>query len=103
MAKQIILYNLADHVTDEQYKDYVVNEKGPLLDGLAGVKKFEMVKITGSMKGEIPFKYVGILHIEDLDEFNQKGATSKEFQDFAAKWSTMVQPDFHSLMGEEIY
>jgi hypothetical protein len=29
MAKQIILYNLADHVTDEQYKEYVVNEKGP--------------------------------------------------------------------------
>ena len=103
MAKQIILYNLADHVTDEMYKDYVVNEKGPLLDGLPGVKKFEMVKITSSMKGEIPFRYVGILHIEDLDEFNQKAAPSKEFQDFAAKWSTMVQQDFHSLMGEEIY
>ena len=60
MAKQIILYNLAEHVTDEQYKDYVVNEKGPLLDGLPGVKKFELVKITGSMQGEIPFKYIGI-------------------------------------------
>ena len=103
MAKQIILYNLADHVTDEQYKDYVVNEKGPLLDGLPGVKKFEMVKITGSMKGEIPFKYVGILHIEDPVAFNEKAAPSKEFQDFVAKWSTMVNPDFHSLMGEEIY
>ena len=54
MAKQIILYNLAEHVTDEQYKEYVVNEKGPLLDNLPGAKKFEMVKITGSMKGEIP-------------------------------------------------
>lgn len=103
MAKQIILYNLADHVTDEQYRDYVVNEKGPLLDGLPGVKKFEMVKITGSMKGEIPFRYVGILHIENLDEFNHKAAPSKAFQDFVAKWSTMVQQDFHSLMGEEIY
>ena len=103
MAKQIILYNLADHVTDEQYKDYVVNEKGPLLDSLPGVKKFEMVKITGSMKGEIPYKYVGILHIKDLDEFNKKAVPSKKFQDFVAKWSTMVKPDFHSLMGEEIY
>ena len=54
MAKQIILYNLAEHVTDEQYKEYVVNEKGPLLDNLPGAKKFEMVKKTGSMKGEIP-------------------------------------------------
>jgi uncharacterized protein (TIGR02118 family) len=103
MAKQIILYNLAPHVTDEQYKEYVDNEKGPLLDGLPGVRKFELVKITGSMKGEIPYKYVGIMHIDDPAEFSQKAAPSKEFQDFAAKWSTMVQPDFQTLMGEEIY
>jgi len=103
MAKQIILYNLAPHVTDEQYKEYVVNEKGPLLDSLSAVKKFEMVKITGSMKGDIPYKYVGILHVKDIDEFNRTDAPSKKFQDFAAKWSTMVQPDFQTLVGEEIY
>jgi hypothetical protein len=103
MAKQIIIYNLADHVTDEQYKDYVVNEKGPLLDGLPGVRKFEMVKITGSMKGEIPYRYVGILHIEDMEKFTREAMPSKAFQDFGAKWSTMVKPDFHTLMGEEIY
>jgi hypothetical protein len=103
MAKQIILYNLADHVTDKQYKEYVVNEKGPLLDSLPGVKKFEMVKITGSQKGDIPYKYVGIMHISDMQKFMQEAAPSKKFQDFAAKWSTMVKPDFHTLMGEEIY
>jgi uncharacterized protein (TIGR02118 family) len=103
MAKQIILYNLAPHVTDEQYKEYVESEKGPLLDGLPGVKKFELVKITGSMKGEIPYKYVGIMHIEDMKEFGEKAAPSKEFQDFAAKWSTMVDPAFHTLTGEEVY
>ena len=103
MAKQIILYNLADHVTDEQYKEYVVNEKGPLLDSLPGAKKFEMVKITGSMKGEIPYKYVGIMHIDDMDLFNREAAPSKKFQDFSAKWSTMVKPDFQTLIGEEIY
>ena len=26
MSKQIILYNLAPHVTDEQYKEYVKKE-----------------------------------------------------------------------------
>ena len=103
MAKQIILYNLAEHVTDEQYKEYVVNEKGPLLDGLPGVEKFELVKITGSMKGEIPYNYIGIMHIRDPGLFGQEAAPSKEFQDFAAKWSTMVQPDFQTLTGEEIY
>lgn len=103
MAKQIILYNLAEHVTDEQYKEYALNEKGPLLDGLPGVEKFELVKITSSMKGEIPYKYVGIMHIKDPGLFGREAAPSKEFQDFAAKWSTMVQPDFHTLTGEEIY
>ncbi len=103
MAKEIILYNLAPHVTDEQYKDYVVSEKGPLLESLPSVKKFELVKITGSMKGEIPYQYIGILHIKDLDKFTREDTPSKKFQDFAAKWSTMVSPDFHSLIGEEIY
>ena len=69
MAKQIIMYNLADHVTDEQYKEYVVNEKGPLLDSMPGAKKFEMVKITGSMSGDVPYRYVGIMHIEDMEKF----------------------------------
>ena len=34
MAKEIILYNLADNVTDAQYKDFVTKEKGPLLESL---------------------------------------------------------------------
>jgi hypothetical protein len=103
MAKQVILYNLADHVTDEQYKDYVLNEKGPLLNSLPGVEKFELIRINGSMKGEIPYTYIGIMHISDPAEFNQKALPSKEFQNFQAKWNTMVQPDFHGLMGDEVF
>jgi hypothetical protein len=102
MAKHIILYNLADHVTDEQYKEYVVNEKGPLLDSLESAKKFEMVKITGSQTGEIPYKYVGIMHLTSLEEFQKKDAPSQKFQDFAKKWITMVK-DPITLIGEEIY
>jgi hypothetical protein len=102
MAKEIILYNLAEHVSDEEYKDYVVKEKGPLLESLSSVKKFEMVKITGAATGEIPYKYVGILHVNSLDEFYQKDAPSQKFQDFLAKWRTMVA-NFHILAGEEIY
>ena len=103
MAKQIILYNLAPDVTDEQYKEYVLNEKGPLLDSFNSVKKFELVKINASMKGEIPYNYVGILHIDNMEEFQQKDAPSQKFQDFSAKWGTMVNPGFSSLLGEEIY
>ncbi len=102
MAKQIILYNLAENVTDEEYKDYVINEKGPLLESLPSIKKFEMVKITGSATGEIPYKYVGIVHLTSLNDFYQKDAPSQKFQDFMAKWTTKVS-NFHVLFGEEIY
>jgi hypothetical protein len=102
MAKEIILYNLAEHVTDEEYKEYVTKEKGPLLESLSSVKKFELVKITGAATGEIPYKYVGILHVNSLEEFYQKDAPSQKFQDFMKKWQTMVA-NFHILAGEEIY
>jgi len=57
MAKEIILYNLAEHVTDEEYPEYVTGEKGPFLDSLSSAEKFELVKITGPASGEIPYKY----------------------------------------------
>jgi hypothetical protein len=102
MAKEIILYNLAEHVTDEEYKDYVTKEKGPLLESLSSVKKFELVKITGAVSGEIPYKYVGILHLSSLESFYQKDAPSPKFNDFMKKWQLMVS-NYHILAGEEIY
>ncbi len=102
MAKQIILYNLAENVTDEQYQDFVKKEKGPLLDSLPGVKKFELVRIKGAQTGEVPYNYVGILHVNSLDEFNEKGATTQKFQDLMVKLQTMLK-DPHILYGEEVY
>ena len=102
MAKEIILYNLAEHVTDDEYKEYVTKEKGPLLESLSSAKRFELVRITRSATGEIPYQYVGILHLNSLDEFYQKDAPSQKFQDFLKKWQSMVA-DYHILAGEEIY
>ena len=102
MAKEIILYNLAEHVTDDEYKEYVTKEKGPLLESLSSAKKFELVRITKSATGEIPYQYVGILHLNSLDEFYQKDAPSQKFQDFLKKWQSMVA-DYHILAGEDIY
>ena len=102
MAKEIILYNLAKNITDDEYLEFVTKEKGPLLESLSSVKKFELVKITGAATGEIPFKYVGILHLKSLDEFYQKDAPSQKFQDFLKKWQPMTS-GFHILFGEEIY
>jgi hypothetical protein len=37
MAKETLLYNLAEHVTDDEYKDYGIKETGPPLECLSSV------------------------------------------------------------------
>lgn len=102
MAKEIVLYNLAPHVTEEQYQDYADNVLGPLLSSLKTVTKFVLVKVSGSVSGEIPYRYIGIIDLSSLEEFHEKDQTSEAFQEFLAKWQTMVS-DFHIVFGEEIH
>ncbi|MBN2239493.1 MAG: hypothetical protein JW712_06950 [Dehalococcoidales bacterium] len=102
MAKQFILYKLADHVTDEEYEKYVVNEKGPLLDSLSSVKKFELVRTVDTPDGPAPYRYVGIMHITSMEDFAKNDAPSQAFQDFMARWQPMVS-EVQMLSGEEIY
>jgi hypothetical protein len=102
MGKEIVLYNLADNVTDEQYQDFVHKEKGPLLESLPSVTKYELVRIKGAKIGEVPYNYVGILHVNSLDEFYEKGATTEKFQGLMAKLQPMLK-DLHLLYGEEVY
>jgi uncharacterized protein (TIGR02118 family) len=102
MAKRIILYNLADNVTDEEFKEYVISDKGPLIDSLPSVKKYELVKITASASGEIPYKYCGIVHVTSIEEFNEKAAKTPEYQAFLKKFGPMAK-DIQMLSGEEIY
>ena len=102
MVEQIILYNLADNVTDEEYKNYVVNEKGPLIESLSTVTKYELFKVTKSETGELPYKYVGIAHLTSLEEFNEKDAPSEKFQGFLKKWVPMTS-GFHILDADRVY
>lgn len=102
MAEEIILYNLAKNMTDKEYLNYVTKEKGPLMESFSAVKKYELFKITKAAMGEIPYKYVGIMHITNLDEFYKKDAPSAKFQDFLKKWQPMTS-GFHLLTAEKIY
>jgi hypothetical protein len=102
MAEEIILYNLADNVSEEAYLDYVTKEKGPLMDSFSAVKKYELFKVVHSATGEIPYKYIGIMHISNIEEFQQKNAPSPAFQEFLKKWQPMTK-GFHLLSAEKIY
>ena len=102
MAKRIILYNLAEHVTDAQFKKYVTGEKGPLISSLPSVNKYELVKLSGAAGGKSPYSYAGIVHMTSVAEFDQKAAKTQKYQDFLKKFLPMVK-DLLILTGEEIY
>lgn len=102
MAKEIILYNLKDSVTDEEYKTYCEQKKGPFLSSLPSCKNFTLVKIIASKKGLVPYKYVGILDATSTADW-QKDTQSEDFQKFLQEWVPKVKDDFQILMGEEVY
>jgi hypothetical protein len=102
MEKQIVLYNLAKHMTGEKYKEYVLNDKGPLMESLSTVKKYELVKITQSDAGKIPYQYVGIVNVSSLSQFAQNDAPTQKFQDFLKKWQPAVT-DVLMLSGIQVY
>lgn len=101
MSKEIILYNLAEHVTDEQYAQYTKEKKGPLLMKLPSIKKFTLVRITGSLKGVIPYKYMGITDVTSHEEYARDTSTP-EFGAFLQEWTAMVS-EFHILSGDEVF
>lgn len=114
MAKEIILYNLKDTVTDEEYKKWCEDYKGPLLLNLGATKSFTLVKMLGGIKGNgqkgnppeeaaSPYKYIGIMDLSSLQEW-KKDSESKAFkEEFFPQWFSKWVADFYVLGGEEVY
>ncbi len=102
MAKEIILYNLKPDVTDEEFKEYVDTEKGPYIDSLPSVEKYELVKITESRSGVIPFKYVGIVHLKSLDDFKNKDTQTDAYREFSKKMASLTS-EIHVTFGDQIH
>jgi hypothetical protein len=114
MAKQIILYNLKDSVTEEDYVKWCESFKGPFLLGLNGARSFTLVKMMGGMKGNgqegiapaptaSPYKYIGIFDLNSLEDMD-RAREKKEFaEEFFSRWYSDWVADFYTLGGEEIY
>jgi len=102
MAKEIILYNLAPDVTDEQFKEYVDTEKGPYIDSLPSVDKYELVRIDESRSGEIPFRYVGIVHLNSLEGFKNRDTQTEAYRAFTEKMNRYTSV-IHVTFGEQIH
>ena len=114
MAKSIILYNLRDDVTEEAYKKWCQDYKGPLLLSFDSVNSFTLVSMLGGVKGngkagllpeetKPPFKYVGILDSSNLERWGKDRESKKYKDEFFPQWFSKWVADFYVLVGVEIY
>ena len=114
MAKEIILYNLREGVTDEEYKKWCEEYKGPTLLKLSSSKSFTLVKMLGGIKGngqkgaapqgtKSPYNYIGIMDLSSLEDW-KKDTTTKAFKDeFFPQWFSKWVADFYVLGGDEVF
>jgi hypothetical protein len=114
MAKSIILYNLKDGVRDEDYVIWCEEYKGPLFLSLSACKSFTLARMLGGMKGDgakgvppeggpPPYKYIGIVDTDNLEEW-QTNTESKVFrEEFFPQWFSRWVADFYVLVGTEVY
>jgi hypothetical protein len=102
MPIEIILYNLAPDVSDEQFREYVDSEKAAYIESLPSVDRYELVKVTESRSGVIPFKYVGIVHLNSLEGFKERDSQTDEYRAFSAKMAGLTS-EIHVTFGERIH
>ena len=110
MPKLIILYNLRDDVTVEDFAKWVNEYKGPFIAGLSAVKSYTVTKVMGAMKGEgslpgpveSPYQIAAIVDVtspEDYAKNQESDAYKTEFMPQFMKWTKNVM----ILKGGEIF
>lgn len=91
MQTVIVLFNLKPGVSREAYEAWARGSDLPVVNGLASVEKFEVLKASGLLGSEArpPYEYVEIIRVPDMAAFGadlsdpavQAGAA--QFQQFA--------------------
>lgn len=98
MAKQIILYNLADGVDKGAYKDYVDNTKGPFFMSLPSVTSYTLMEIVSENS---PCQYAGIVETNDPGAL-QQDTQSPAFGAWLQEWLPKVK-DVQMMFGVEVF
>ena len=114
MTKTIILYNLKDGVTEEDYVKWCQSYKGPLLLGFKGAKSYTLLKMMGGLEGDGqkgipatptsgPYKYIAIYDLESPEDMDRVRQTKEYKEEFYPRWYSEWVADFCTLSGVEIY
>lgn len=94
MAKQFVLYNLKDEVSDEDFETWVNEFKGPFIAGLPAVKRYTLTKVAGAVQAaggppgpvDSPFQYAAVVDLASLEAYG-KDTESSDYQ-------TKFMPEF---------
>ena len=91
MPALIVMFNLKDGVTEEDYEAWAKAADLPTVRGHKGVDAFELYRANTLFRTEddAPYRYVEVIDINSMDQFNQDVASdlqkpiSEKFREIA--------------------
>ncbi len=87
MNTVIVLFNLKPEASQEDYERWAREQDLPVVNGLASVDRFEVLRSAGLLIGEgkSPYQYVEIIRVPDMAAFGAD-LSSPEAQSGAARF-----------------
>lgn len=96
MQTVLVLFNLKPGVSRAEYEAWARSSDLPVVNGLASVNQFEVLKASGLLIGDgpAPYEYFEIMRIPDMEAFG-KDLGKPEVQSGAAQFQQYAdQPLF---------
>jgi hypothetical protein len=90
MAKLIVLFNLKPETRVDEYEKFARELDLPIVNALPSVRKFEVLKATGTMAGTpSPYQYIEIIDLHSLEQLG-KDVQSEQVQKIAGQFRTLA-------------
>jgi hypothetical protein len=101
MAHVVVLFNLKDGVSDDEYRQWARQRDIPTVNGLASVNSFRVFEANGLLGGgESPFSYIEVIDVADMDGL-MIDISSEAMQAIAAEFAELADsPTF--ILTEEL-
>ena len=96
MTTIIVLFNLKDDVTQEEYENWATSTDLPIVRNLRSVENFEVFRSKGMLGSDSPpaYDYIEVISLNDETAFYEE-ISSQTMQDIAAKFQSFAEnPQF---------
>jgi hypothetical protein len=95
MATIVVLFNLRPDINPSVYEQWARTTDLPIVNGLASIKSFEVLKTTGLLGGgSAPYAYVELLRFESLDAL---------FKDISSETMQRVSSEFQAFADNPLF